>query len=154
MTDNNDDFNDDDSGTAGDGNAAKALRKQNAKLAADLAARDAELATLRTAQKTTTITEALKANGGKAAWARYAAQEIEGDVTPEAVRNWLETNAAEAFDWTPPDDDLSEAEQANRDGARRVATATRNAPPGESAIGVSRVKDASIAELKAWGIVK
>lgn len=153
MTDiDNDDFNDD---TAGDGNAAKALRKQNTKLAADLKAREDELAKFRAKERTSTIADALKANGGKESWAKYVALDIEGDVTPEAVRRWLEVEAAGSFDWTPPEaDELDEAETANRAGARRVAEATRNAPAGESAITPDKMRTATHDQLKAWGVIK
>lgn len=157
MTDNgtnNDDFTGDDD-TSGDGNAAKALRKQNAKLAADLRAREDELATFRKEKRAGDLTSLLAAKGGKAGWAKYAAADIEGDVTEAAVLAWLETEGAQSFDWTAPEaDEPDPAEAANRDGARRIANATRTAPAGESAWTPERMRTASNQELIAAGILK
>lgn len=134
---------------AGDGNAAKVLRKQNKQLAADLAAATSKLADLDKKARAATISDVLRDNGGKPGWARYAASDIEGDVTPEAVLAWLEKEGPD-LGWEAPETDDDETVE-NQKQAERVSRATSGAPAGNVAWTVERIKNASDAELIAAG---
>lgn len=128
------------------------LRKQNSKLARDLAAAQAELATLKAEQRRGSVADLLEANGGKKSWAKYV--DIEGDVNPESILNWLNTSGKDDFGWEAPDQD-DEEEDDTRTSARRMSRLSREASnTRDNGIDVNWLKSASIEDLLARGIIQ
>lgn len=134
------------------GNQPADLRKQNSKLARDLAAAQTELATLKAEKRRGSVADLLEANGGKKSWAKYV--DIEGDVNPETILNWLSTSGKEDFGWEAPDRD-DEEEDDQRVNARRMSRLSREATTSRGQdMDVNWLRSASIEDLIARGIIQ
>lgn len=146
------DLNDDTDGNDGsDSSGIKSLRAQLRKLEADSRVKDAELAKFRSQTRTSTIADVLREAKAPAKLAKFVERDIEGDVTPDAVKSWL-TDNGDIFGWSP--DESSTVDEDTRTAASRISQATANAPESQAgALTVSALKTASNEQLKAWGIV-
>lgn len=128
------------------------LRKQNSKLARDLAAAQTELAKMRAEQRRGSVADLLEANGGKKSWAKYV--DIEGDVNTETILQWLSTSGKEDFGWEPSEPD-DEEEDGRQQQARRMSRLSRDATPTrDTGIDVNWLKSASVEDLIARGIIQ
>lgn len=154
MATNVDDIDfDDNDDNANESNGMKTLRAQLKKQAADLKAAQDALAAATTKARAADLKEFLDKFEAPAKVAKYAARDIEGDITEDTVKAWLEAEG-DAFGWEPPTAE-SEEEAANQTAARRVATVTRLAPEAPSStVTVDSLKGMSFADMEAQGLVQ
>lgn len=117
------DIDDEQSEQQGEGNAAKALRKQNSQLKKELDELREKHKQLETSVRQTTIADALESHGASKRLARYVDPEI---ADSDGVLNWLRENG-EDFGWTPTEEP-DEGEQEFQSQARRLAEASAQAP--------------------------
>lgn len=147
MITDNDNFDVDTDDDVQDGNAAKTLRTQNKKLAKDLADLTAQLASFQQKERAGSLATHLSKLGAPAKAAKYAARDIEGDVTEEAVLTWLKAEG-DMFGWTESDDDDDTADQA-----QLISQATSAAKSPVTGWTSERMNSASTADLIKAGII-
>lgn len=147
-----DEFDDESNTDGAEGTGMKQLRAQLKKLAADNAALAAENAKHQVKARADDIVKHLTDPkvGGKASWAKYAARDIEGDITAEAVARWLETEGPD-LGWSAPEAD-EDVDNETVSAARQISRATSNAPSGTAGITAEWIRTASPTELKARGV--
>lgn len=134
-------------------NGMKALRAALKKAQKEAAENASALATERAKTRTTDLAKFLEKFEAPAKVAKFAARDIEGDITEDTVKAWLEAEG-DAFGWEPPTAE-SEEEAANQTAARRVATVTRLAPEAPSStVTVDSLKGMSFADMEAQGLVQ
>jgi hypothetical protein len=147
------DLDGDDSNDGGDtGNGMKALRAQIKKLAKEKADQDTELAQFRKQVRSGSIVEFLNEHGASPKLAKYAAADIDGDVTKESVLAWLKSDG-DAFGWQEePGDSSADSDTANQ--ARRISQATSGAPEAQTGLTVEMIQGMDFDALIKNGIVK
>lgn len=140
-------FEDDDD--QGDGsNLVKDLRKQIKAFQKQLQDANTEIEGFRREKRASSISSLLEAKQASPKLAKFVARDLEGDVTEESVASWLEENG-ELFGWQPqgavPDD---EAQQA-----ALISQATSTTPQGAIMLTPEKLRNASEAQLRTWGII-
>lgn len=134
-------------------NGMKSLRKAKDKADRDNKELRDQLAKLQSKDRTRDLAEFLDNAKAPKRLAKYAARDIEGDVTEETVNEWLKENGAD-FGWEPEASDDADDDAAElRENARRISNASQNAPEAKTGMTVDRIKNMSPAELVAAGIV-
>lgn len=147
-------FDETDDGNANESGGMKALRAQTKKLAADLKASNDALVLANTKSRAADLKEHLGKFEADPKIAKWAARDIEGDITEDSVKAWLEAEGS-AFGWEAPQAQ-SEEQVANETAARRVSQVTKLAPEAApaSAPSVDAIKSLSFADMEASGMVK
>jgi hypothetical protein len=128
--------------------AAKTLRAQNKKLAADLAAAQEAIAAFSAKERKSTIASVLEAKGANPKLAKYV--DVEGDVTAESVAKWLE-DEGEIFGYKAPDPDADGEFDERIVQQQRVSAASAGALPPPSGMTPERLRQMSTEQLVAAG---
>lgn len=138
-----------------DSEGMKSLRKALVKSEKERKEAQTELAKQATVNRSRDIGDLLAKVKAPARLGRFAAKDIEGDVTEESVNKWLDENA-EDLGWTRPDADDSDDDDADDTAvnARRISQATESAPQAKSsAITVAKLQSMTDAQLIAAGLM-
>ena len=140
-----DNLDDGDEPTQSKGNA---LREQNSKLASEKAELLAQLNKLLEKDRARTIADTLREKGANPKLAKYAARDLDGDVTDESVAKWLE-DEGELFGYQPAgqEDDPDAVQQ------QRISDASANAPQPQTGWTPERIKSASTQQLIEAGLL-
>lgn len=127
-----------------DGNAPKALREQNSKLAKQVKDLEGELSKLRSERQTSIIADVLREKQANPKLAKYVSRDLEGkDVTADAVAEWLKEEG-ELFGYSDPSVEEESPEAVQQE---RISRASSNAPSAELGITPEKLRQMTPQEL-------
>lgn len=152
-----DNLDDNNTNTGAETPAAKTLRKQNSKLAADLKAAEERITALMQKTKTADLAVLLKDKfkvdekyQSKAA--RFIARDVE-DPTEESVLAWLKEDG-DMFGWSEDSLGDGQASTDRAEQARRISNITNSAPPAQAGVPTpDQMAGMSFADLIARGVI-
>lgn len=148
MSDNDDDFDENEGEGGNDANGPKALRAELKKLKTKNAELETENNTFKATQKRSTVAEALKQHGASERLARFYDKD---EASSDDVLAWLK-EYGEDFGWS---EDAAASDDEDVVEARRISAASAAAPARGAGIRITPewIRSASREDLQKAGVL-